>query len=164
MNYTNRCINGQFIRKGQLEKECFYCNEIFKGLPSRINRRKYCSVKCSALGSIGHKGYWTGKTFSEQTKQKLRINNAKYWLGTGKSGNSGKFKPNVGRTALHDWVKAGKSKTSTCLLCKKVGKTQWANISWEYKRELKDYAELCRKCHYWYDHNWLDKKEFNVLR
>lgn len=34
-----------------------------------------------------------------------------------------------------------------CENCKQSKKTQWANISGEYKRELNDWAELCAACH-----------------
>jgi hypothetical protein len=57
---------------------------------------------------------------------------------------------NVGYTALHDWVRGKLGKANKCenKLCLGVSKTyDWANISGEYKRDLKDWQQLCRSCH-----------------
>jgi hypothetical protein len=31
------------------------------------------------------------------------------------------------------------------------GRTHWANLSHEYRRDLEDYREMCQKCHFRYD-------------
>ena len=58
----------------------------------------------------------------------------------------------VGYTALHDWVRANKTKTGICTRCGRSGrKTHWANLSHEYRRDLDDFAEMCQPCHWAYD-------------
>jgi hypothetical protein len=54
---------------------------------------------------------------------------------------------NVGYTALHVWVRRHKIKTGKCATCSYEGRTEWANISGLYFRDLDDYVELCRLCH-----------------
>ena len=57
----------------------------------------------------------------------------------------------VSYKTLHDWVNRHKERTGTCSHCGEAGRTDWANISGEYRRELSDFFELCRKCHFRYD-------------
>lgn len=53
----------------------------------------------------------------------------------------------VGYSALHGWVKRHLPKTELCEECKIVPPYDIANISQKYKRDLKDWEWLCRKCH-----------------
>src|ERR1700734_3017556 len=57
----------------------------------------------------------------------------------------------ISYAALHDWVHATKKKTGICEHCGTAKKTQWANKSHQYKREIDDWIELCIKCHSIYD-------------
>lgn len=49
--------------------------------------------------------------------------------------------------AIHNWLRRHKQKSGVCSDCGKSARTDWANISGEYRRELGDYRELCRGCH-----------------
>lgn len=61
----------------------------------------------------------------------------------------------VGYYALHSWVSRHKGKATICEYCTSTNTVQWANKSWEYKRDLDDWLELCKKCHIKYDRqNW----------
>lgn len=53
----------------------------------------------------------------------------------------------VGYAALHAWVRRHLIMPSKCELCKRSAKLDLANISQQYKRDLKDWEWLCRKCH-----------------
>lgn len=53
----------------------------------------------------------------------------------------------AGYMALHNWLRRTAEKSGACAECGKEGKTDWANISGEYRRDLDDYLELCRSCH-----------------
>ncbi len=54
---------------------------------------------------------------------------------------------NVGYSGIHRWVRRHKIKTGKCSLCLKNNiKTDWANISGKYKRDLNDFIEACRSC------------------
>jgi hypothetical protein len=65
----------------------------------------------------------------------------------------------VGYFALHQWVYKNKGKPKECSFCKtKEGKIQWANVSWEYKRDLNDFMPLCVECHRGYDSNFRRQK------
>jgi hypothetical protein len=48
---------------------------------------------------------------------------------------------------LHRWVARRKTKTGRCSKCRTEGYTEWANVSHEYRRDLDDWAEMCRRCH-----------------
>lgn len=59
----------------------------------------------------------------------------------------------VGYSGIHYWIQRHLGKPN---LCEKCGTTtakqfHWANISGEYKRDLKDYKRLCAKCHKIFD-------------
>lgn len=53
----------------------------------------------------------------------------------------------VGYAALHNWVKRWSKKPKWCHRCKNKPPYDLANISQQYKRNLKDWEWLCRKCH-----------------
>lgn len=53
----------------------------------------------------------------------------------------------VGYHALHDWVKRRIPKPDICQCCMERPPQDVANISQEYKRDLKDWEWLCRRCH-----------------
>lgn len=57
----------------------------------------------------------------------------------------------VGYTALHQWVYRYYGKASRCIACTTGKSFTWANISREYKRDITDWAQLCRSCHTKYD-------------
>jgi len=54
---------------------------------------------------------------------------------------------NVGYSALHKWVYKNLGKAKMCVDCNTEKNVEWANISGEYKRDICDWEQLCRKCH-----------------
>jgi hypothetical protein len=60
----------------------------------------------------------------------------------------------VGYQGLHKWIRAHKARTGICEHCGSKAKTEFANVSGEYKRDINDFIELCRKCHADYDESW----------
>jgi len=65
--------------------------------------------------------------------------------------------PSMRYDAIHKWVRRHKEKVGICSQCG-VGyagspfHTEWANISGIYRRELDDYIELCKSCHFKLDY------------
>lgn len=59
----------------------------------------------------------------------------------------------VSYKALHQWVCRHKQKNGVCGSCGKKSRTDFHNISGEYKRDVNDYEELCRSCHNKKDEN-----------
>lgn len=61
----------------------------------------------------------------------------------------------VGYSGVHTWVKKEYGQPDKCEQCGKSGlkghQINWANKSGEYKRDIKDWLRLCRKCHHKYD-------------
>ena len=53
----------------------------------------------------------------------------------------------VGYDGLHAWVRRNKPKPEFCEKCGLKPPYDLANISGEYKRDVKDFEWLCRKCH-----------------
>ena len=49
--------------------------------------------------------------------------------------------------AIHKWVQARKSKPKFCEICGVKPPKDLANISQDYKRDVKDFKWICRKCH-----------------
>ena len=111
---------------------CQVCKKEFNTWQSYLNRGgKYCSRKCFKQSMIGKRHYaWKGNVVSYR--------------------------------GLHYWIyrKLGSpKKCEKCLKNNLIGRQiQWANKSGKYKRNLKDWIRLCRKCHSKYD-----KKKKNRL-
>ena len=131
------------------------CGKIFDVWPSRlkIGRGKYCSKKCS------YKNYKRPNGLKYKIK---KVNPT--WFEKGftpwnkglKGWNEGSKNPTwkgdkVGYHGLHDWVYRHKGKPKICKHCGGFKNVEWANKSLEYKRDLKDWDSLCRKCHFKYD-------------
>lgn len=60
---------------------------------------------------------------------------------------------NVGYVGLHNWVRLKLGKINKCDICGSINekKYEWANVSGEYKRNLKDWIRLCVRCHKKFD-------------
>lgn len=90
-----------------------------------------------------NKGIKTGlipKTAFKPNDERLTGTNSKQWKGD-----------QVGYFGLHLWVSKHKGKAKKCRECGSDNNVQWANKSHEYKRDLSDWLELCRRCHMKYD-------------
>ena len=53
----------------------------------------------------------------------------------------------VGYIALHEWVTRRFKKTKLCQNCKERSPFDLANKSGKYKRDIRDWKWLCRRCH-----------------
>ena len=57
--------------------------------------------------------------------------------------------------AVHAWIIRVLGRPKQCEHCKNIienpYKINWANISKEYKRDISDWARLCKKCHVLFD-------------
>ncbi len=62
----------------------------------------------------------------------------------------------VGYASLHSWVRSRLIKPDICPICKEKEPIDLSNIGHTYKRNLKDWVWLCRKCHMISD-NRMDK-------
>lgn len=54
-------------------------------------------------------------------------------------------------SGIHKWINLNFIKVGRCELCKLEKTTTWANISGLYLRKIRDWKELCYKCHRNYD-------------
>lgn len=61
----------------------------------------------------------------------------------------------VGYDALHDWVHRNKSKPDACESCNEVKPLDAANLSGEYRRDVSDWAYMCRSCHFRHDRQFI---------
>lgn len=53
-----------------------------------------------------------------------------------------------GYSAAHKWIAKNKLRTYKCERCdREVKRTEFANLSGEYRRDLSDWQELCMPCH-----------------
>lgn len=106
--------------------------------------------------SVGHDGYWLGKTrvLSEATRSAMSAarvgrptNIPKKYEGDhhGWKGDS------VSYSGIHKYIKSKLGSPMICSECEFTSenpyKIHWANISGEYKRDLDDWARLCASCH-----------------
>lgn len=91
---------------------------------------------------IAHPNF--GKTLKPETRAKLSeqkiLEKNPQWKGDA-----------AGYSAIHMWVGKQKVKTGKCSTCPHEGRTQWANISGLYFRDLEDFGEMCVPCHQEFD-------------
>jgi hypothetical protein len=123
------------------------CGENFEVTQKILDQGKgrYCSRPCM----YRYRTRPTGLTYNLKTPNPT-------WFVPGRDEPKGKDSPywkgdQVGYQELHRWVRRSKTKTGTCEHCGENRKTQWANKSHEYKRDLDDWLELCQPCHGKYD-------------
>lgn len=120
------------------------------------NRKRYCSKKCLYLYRVLPKGIphhyatpspsWFPKGYVPWHKGTKGLEQL-----TGEN-NAGWRGDQVGYYALHDWVARHRDKTGKCEHCGTTEKrTEWSNVSFEYRRDLNDWQELCHQCHFQYD-------------
>lgn len=115
--------------------KCLQCKESV----IKPNKGKYCSRACYTENQKNNE-LLKGHLISVRPNMSGSKNPA--WKGD-----------NVGYGSLHDWVSLAKGKPNFCDHCKSTSekKYEWANISKEYKRELKDWLRLCTSCHNVFD-------------
>lgn len=106
------------------------------------NINRFCSRKCYFKYRKGLKTYsgkLDGIRLSPLTEfkkgQNLKENNVN-WKGD-----------KVGYHGLHKWIYKILGKPKKCEFCGSTKNIQWANKSYEYKRKIDDWLELCCKCH-----------------
>ena len=84
------------------------------------------------------------------------------WLGKKRPDRQNENHPlwqgdKVSYGGLHAWVARKLGKPSICEHCGGTGlsgkKIDWANKSYEYRRDLEDWLRLCKPCHKQYDAN-----------
>jgi len=90
-----------------------------------------------------------GRIFSEETLKKMSESRKGKLTGADNPNWKG---DNVGYHSLHVWVRKYKPQPKACENCgTKKDYLELANISGEYKRDIKDYKYLCVKCHKEFD-------------
>lgn len=116
------------------------------GIPRRsYSKAQKLNVKHSGRFQLGHKRGMFGKHQSEETKKK--IGNAQM----GKKNHQWKGNK-VGYFCLHKWIHRHKERKYFCFICNEYKVfTNFANIDNQYKRNLKDYIEVCVSCHRIFD-------------
>lgn len=92
-----------------------------------------------------------GKTHTKEVREKLR----RIHLNEGSPTWRG---DKVGRSALHGWVRRRITKPKFCVRCNMNKANDLSNNGHTYKRNLKDWEWLCRKCHVKKDGSWKPRK------
>lgn len=152
-------------------KPCKQCGQEFSALKSEIkDGRRFCSRVCKIAWTKGKhfspsteikRGQHLGREYefkpghiSAHVKKGHATNTGRTWFTHDRvvGDKNAKWKGDaVGLVALHDWIKKQRGKATTCEWCGSTRFVQWANKSHEYRREVDDWLELCRKCHHQYD-------------
>lgn len=132
---------------GKIEKICLVCATLFKVNKCHLKRR-FCSRKCTDI-------YKAENYINEKSS---------LWKGN-----------NVGKEAIHTWLiknygNAKKCQNPNCVypkmnrrncLMEKPSRYEWANIrNHQYRKNIKDYVQLCPSCHRKYDMNLLTLAKF----
>lgn len=124
---------------------CILCNEPCYGL-------KYCTPCYTKKAQLGrepwNKGRHTGIIPKTAFLKGVRFNpNGEFKRGEGKHflGTVPEYK------ALHAWMYYHLGSAKMCSNCRSDKNVEWANKSRKYLRDLSDWIELCKKCHFSYD-------------
>lgn len=122
--------------------KCKQCKKYFIDHPNKLNYKygRFCSRKC-------YFDFRRGKSY----KELYDSNTSKNMILKLKS-RINEFNPNwkgnkVSYGALHDYIKSKINKPSKCESCNIRPAFDITNISGKYKRDLKDWKWLCRRCH-----------------
>lgn len=157
-------------------RKCEICLKDFSVVlpPSRqkSGRGRFCSIECKTKWSKGkhfsrESEFKKGRKvfFSEEHRSKISQARKGHRDTVGK--DNGMWKGNkVGYFALHHWVNRTFGKAIVCEKCSSTLNVQWANKSYNYKRQRNDWLELCYKCHRKYDleNGWgLATKKFKEI-
>lgn len=118
------------------------CGQVFQTTEKRIEqgRGRYHSKRCMYQFRVRPRGL---------TYNIVQVN--KGWANVAnppKGPDSPQWKgDHVGYRELHRWVAANKGRPANCEWCGRECRTQWANLSHAYQRDLDDWAALCGACH-----------------
>jgi hypothetical protein len=153
---------GRFVKEDRITQEwrnCLSCGEKFltRVSPSRGNKGKYCSKKC-----INYRGRISWNLGSHLI---ANVGEKNYnWKGDRAS-----------KVAIHYWLyrrlgKATKCSNPNCFYPRRSGHRilfypqsfEWANISHEYHRDVKDFISLCVSCHHLYDYHKCDLQHIPI--
>lgn len=111
------------VKRGTNPRKCSECGKVFMALTGEINRGGgiTCSRRC----------------YFNRLRKILDV----------------KFADKTTYHTVHKWVYKNNGKATMCEMCRtKESKTyEWSNKSGEYKQDLKDWWQLCKKCHHKYD-------------
>lgn len=131
----------------QINKNCLICRSDFSVFPYRKEAR-FCSNRCRGKSL-------KGKRISPNTEFK-KGHVSEY----GFKGNPRSY------GAVHEWLKRHYGKAKKCENCnnKNNYRLEWSNKSGFYKRDIKDWQQLCQGCHRKYDNtNNITKKSYIAL-
>jgi hypothetical protein len=92
--------------------------------------------------------HWKTGPPSEQHRKKISESKKGIPLIKNRNECNGMWKgDNVGKWALHIWVRKRLPIPKLCQICNKTPPYDLANITGIYNRELQNWKYLCRKCH-----------------
>jgi len=110
-----------------------------KGVPCTEEHKKKISKS-----NIGKKAWNKGipRTWKSPTEFKKGQNMGK---------DNHQWKEDVSYRNIHRWVERMLGKANKCEKCGSDKIVQWSNNNHKYRRDLKDWTQLCIKCHSEYD-------------
>ena len=127
-----KCRRG--TNKTPTTKNCQVCgkemHKIYSESWKSWNKKKFCSRKCVKKGA----NYRAPSTAFEKGNKPWNIMDSGY-----------------GYQAVHAWLRRKYKKNGVCKVCGKKTKTQWANITGKYLKDIDNFVEMCRSCHYYED-------------
>jgi hypothetical protein len=157
----------------EVEKGCARCGTMFTASGQGRTRRIMCDA-CQTIRSRELKAEYKTRnrerTLADARTYAERKRREAGWFERGSPESAARLRarptltgadhPNwkgdeAGYAALHAWLYRRKTRTGVCSDCGDRPKpyrngragTEFHNISGEYRRDISDWAELCRRCH-----------------
>lgn len=135
------------MRKNGKNIECVQCGKLFYVPKVRFATARYCSYRCVGKSREGK------PITGEHLKNMLKGMEGRIVPSLFKVGHKPWHKdvPLKGEqasySAIHWWVRKRKPRPPVCEMCGEKRRMHWANIDFEYRRDLEDYVSLCSPCH-----------------
>ena len=159
-NYLIACVQGYIVYTKSMPKgikgfqkghKSFVSKDSYKVIGKKTRKRMFIYKGVVPPWLVGKSLFVKGHKINDGEK---------HWAWKGDK---------VGRTALHDWVKHRLGRPNKCAVCKTTTakKYEWANLSREYKRDLRDWKRMCVSCHRKYDGHaikmWVTRRKKKLI-
>ena len=120
-------------------------NKLKKLYKQEKSNKEIAIILNRSKNSIDEKAVRLNLSKSKRLKYKIQ---SRFQKGQNIGKKNGQWKgKNVGYHSLHNWIRRYKPKPKLCQDCHKEKPYDLANISGKYKRDVKDFKWVCRRCH-----------------
>lgn len=140
--------------------KCAQCSKEKQIFANALKKNKnfFCNHKCYSAFKVGkaHPAILGDKHPMKKPENRAKVTGIRHGRWTGEL---------PGNTAVHRWVTYHFGKANKCINNPShKGPYDWSNISYQYLRDIEDWEQLCRRCHYKKDKEYREKTNTDTTR